>query len=303
MFSLKLNTEWLLEMLRSCEVSSAEFEHRKTSLLEAYSHRGSAISNISDRYYNLAHEIKSFLFLRQFGAVSISEDCKHQTGCDCLLNDNYQIECVCSSAGENTGKTGLAELCTMNNLNGQLVDYGKKKEILYCRLTSSIKEKLDFYKRHIADKTISQDMPYIIFLGLGALSQELFPGDNGIEFTSILYGKGNPTMSIDTETGQILSNGYAHNHALINHNKAEINCNIFSSEEYRCISGIMISAARLEEEYTIENSWLFLNPNAVIKTAPSDFSDMVCWDLYNQSEYGPYRAGKKIGCRRRHVMA
>lgn len=295
MFSLEKNTHQLLEILSSCAVSDEEFEYRKDSLDRACRHCGSVIGDISNPYYNLAHEIRSFHFLRQFGTLDISEDCKHQAGCDCLLNNKYQIECVCSSAGENTEKNGLSELCTKNNLNGQLVDYGKKKEILYCRLTSSIKEKLDFYKKHVAKGTINPGMPYIIFLGLGKLSYELFPGDNGIEFTSILYGKGNPTLSIDTSTGHVLNCGYEHNHSLVNHNNAEINCNIFSSEGYRCISGIIISSAGLEENYTSENTWLFLNPNAEINIVSHDFFDMVYWDLYSKFEYGPYRAGKRIG--------
>ena len=295
MVSLEKNTNQLLEMLISCEVSDTEFEHRKNALKAAHRDYEAAISDISNRYYSLAHEIRSFHFLKQFGALIISEDSKHESGCDFLLNNTFQIECVCSSAGKDTEKNGFSKLCTRNNLNGQLVDYGKKKEILYCRLTSSIKEKLNFYEEHIKKGATNPDMPYIIFLGLGALSHELFPGENGIEFTSILYGKGNPTLLIDTATGQTLNCGYAHNRALVNHNNAEINCNIFSSEEYRCISGIMISAAGLEEKYTFENTWLFLNPNAKIKIASHDFSDMVCWDMYSKFEYGPYRSGKQIG--------
>ena len=62
----------------------------------------SEISQFNDRYYNLAHEIKSFHFLQQFGCLLISEDSRGIAGCDCKLNERYQIECVCSSVGKKT---------------------------------------------------------------------------------------------------------------------------------------------------------------------------------------------------------
>lgn len=169
-----------------------------------------------------------------------------------------------------------------------------KKNILYCRITTSISEKVNFYFRHLKKGDIDQNSPYIIFLGLGALAREIFSGDFGIEYTSILYGKGNPTLSINSNAGRISHIGYTHNNELINHNGAKINCNIYATDEYRHISGIMISDADLDDEYTTENTWLFINPNADIKINPIDFPHVVYWDLYDKSVYGPYRNKEKI---------
>ena len=126
------------------------------------------------------------------------------------------------------------------------------------------------------------------------LSYEIFTGKNGIEFTSILFGRGALAVSIDIKTGHMTPIGYAHNNVLFNHNHSEINCNIFAAEDYRCVSGIIISSAKLDEEYTADNTWLFINPNAYIKINAEDFSNIVYWDLYSDDEYGPYKNGVKF---------
>ena len=285
------NTEWLLELLSSCNLSSKEFIHRKNALEDAQEMIESEISRFNDRYYNLAHEIKSFYFLRQFGNVLISEDCSHNSGCDCKLNDYYQIECVCSSVGKNTegidllGKIDRSTEFYVGNYN---------ESFFLCRLTSSIREKLNFYNEHIENGTMTHQSPYIIFLGLGALATEIFPGENGISFTGMLFGKGCPVLSIDKDTGYMTSNGYTHNRVLFNHNHAEINCNIFLTSEYQCVSGIIISAAKLDEEYTADNTWLFINPNAHAIIDSDDFPGLVYWDIYSKSEYGPYKNGDRL---------
>lgn len=285
------NMKWLLEQLSICGVSPKEFEHRKAKLESAQKMPGSEISRFSDRYYNLVHEIKSFCFLKQFGEVAISEDCKNNPGCDCKLKDNYQIECICSSVGKNT--KGI-DLFGKKDKDVKFYVGNYDKSFLFIRLTNSLIKKLKFYKQRIEKGSINPNLPYLIFLGLGALSKEMFLGENGIEFTSILFGKGDQTVSVNMETGQMISNGYTHNDTLLKYNKEDIDCNVFRNEEYCCVSGIIVSAANLDEEYTNENTWLFVNPNAQIKINPNDFPNMVYWDLYSECEYGPYKDGARL---------
>ena len=289
------NIDFLLRLLHTCNLTALELNYRKQALANASGQPGSSINCVSDRYYELAHEIKCFHFLTQYGNISIAEDCRHTAGCDCLLNEKYQIECVCCSSGNKSALTGLEQLCMKNNLDGKLIDYDKKKNILFCRLTNSLDEKLKFYHKHIKNGTLSKNLPYIVFLGLGSLAYELFLDDYGIEFTSILYGKGNPTLFVNLDSGHALGNGFSYKRTMLNHNNAEINCTLFSSAEYRSISGIIISDATLDEEYTQENTWFFLNPNAHIKINPEHFHNIIYWDKYNETEYGPYRNGEKLG--------
>ncbi len=284
------NTKWLLELLSLCDVSPEEFEHRKKALENAQKLPESVISRFNDLYYNLAHEIKSYHFLQQFGKIVISEDHRHKAGCDCNLNSHYQIECVCSSAGEKT--EGVDLFGKRRESKFYVGNYDKS--FLFCRLTASVKKKLDFYNDHIKNGTIDTKLPYIIFLGLGALSNEIFSGKNGIEYAGILFGRGDLALSVDKETGRMTPVGYTHNDVLFNHHHSEINCNIFSAEDYRCVSGIIISSAYLDEEYTADNTWLFINPNAYVKINAEDFSNIVYWDLYSDDEYGPYKNGLKF---------
>lgn len=284
------NTKWLLELLSLCDVSPEEFEHRKKALENAQYLPESVISRFNDLYYNLAHEIKSFHFLQQFGKIIISEDHRHKAGCDCNLNNYYQIECVCSSAGKNTKGVDLFGKRRESKVHVGNYD----KSFLLSRLTQSLDKKLKFFNEHIKSKTINPNCPYIVFLGLGALSYEIFTGKNGVEFTSILFGRGDPALSVNIETGRMTPVGYTHNDMLFKHNGSEINCNIFSTEDYRCVSGIIISSAKLDEEYTADNTWLFINPNAYIKINAEDFSNIVYWDLYSDDEYGPYKNGLKF---------
>lgn len=295
MFDIEKNTDKLLEILSASNILDKEFCHREKALREAEKMPGSAVSIISDRYYNLAHEIKSLAFLRSFGNVTMSEDSKHQAGCDYALNNHYQIECVCSTAG-NTGKNGLDKSSLLKNLNGAPIDYAKQKRIIFLRLTSSIKSKLDFYHNGIKKGHIHSDKPYIIFLGLGPLAYELLDSDYGTEITGILLGKGNPTITIDVSCGKILETGYAYEPEVANHNKKMINCNIFCLPEYRDISGIIVSEAGLAEEYSHENTWLFINPFANHKITKKDFWGIVYWDGNAETGYSPRRKGRKINC-------
>lgn len=293
MFDLEKNTEKLLDVLKSSNISLKEFHHRERNLREAEALPGSAISSVSDRYYSLAHEIKSMAFLQNFGIISVAEDANHHAGCDFILNDHYQIECVCCSAGNAAEESGLASMASLNNLDGKIIDYGREKAILYSRLTNSIKEKTDFFSRHVKKGTLNPQKPYIIFLGLGSLSLELFAGEFGIEITSILFGKGNPTFLLDPSTGKLHDNGYTHEKFLRKYNGAMLDCNIFMNSAYNCVSGIIVSAADLSEEYSAENTWMFINPFACTHIIKKDFSGMVYWDKTAQ-EYYPRRKYRRI---------
>lgn len=107
---------------------------------------------------------------------------------------------------------------------------------------------------------MNASLPYIIFLGLGSLAMEIISGDNGIEFTSILLGKGLPTITINTETHEIVGQGYTFQPTIEKWNKQVIDSAVFCNPKYTCVSGVLISDADLYEEYNGYNTWLFINP-------------------------------------------
>lgn len=279
-------------LLRS-GLSSDEAKFRIERLKYAEHMPGSQISIISDPYYSLIHEIKALQFLNDFGDIRIADDSHHRAGCDYVLNEKYQIECVCSTAGD-ANANGLAELCVYNTL-GHLIDYGKKESLLYSRLTSSLLDKKEFYKKHIATGTMSANLPYIIFLGLGSLSQEMIinPEMNGIEFTGVLLGKGKPTIRIDSETREILSQGYTFRPYIEKWNHKLIDSAIFCNPEYTGISGVLFSSADLYEEYTNQNTWLFINPYAINKITKKDFGNITYWAVDENMMYRAYQTDRR----------
>lgn len=286
-------TDYMCKVLFRSGLSSDEINFRIGRLKHAEHMPGSQISIISDTYYSLAHEIKALQFLNSFGEIRVADDSHHQAGCDYILNKRYQIECVCSTAG-NADTNGLAKFCVYNTL-GKLIDYGKKEILLYSRLTSSLRDKKEFYQKHIAAGTMSANLPYIIFLGLGSLSQEMIinPEMNGIEFTGVLLGKGNPTITINSKTQEIIGQGYAFRPRIEKWNHQIIDSAIFCNPEYTGISGILFSSADLYEEYTNKNTWLFINPYAINKIIKKDFRNITYWAADKDMMYRAYRNGRR----------
>lgn len=111
----------------------------------------------------------------------------------------------------------------------------KKTTIIFSRLTSSLKDKNEFYQNHIAKGTMSADLPFIIFLSLGALSDEmnLYPDGNGIELTGILFGKGMPTITMNPETREVVCQGYTFRQYIEKWNKQRIDSAIFAIKNTR----------------------------------------------------------------------
>lgn len=286
-------TDHMCEVLLRSSLPLSEVNFRIGRLKDAERKPGSQISVISDAYYSLAHEIKALQFLSPFGNVCAADDSHGRAGCDYVLNERYQIECVCSTSG-NADTNGLAEFCVYNTL-GKLIDYGKKEILLYSRLTSSLRDKKEFYQKHITAGTMSANLPYIIFLGLGSLSQEMIinPEMNGIEFTGVLLGKGNPTITINSKTQEIVAQGYAFRPRIEKWNHQPIDSAIFCNPEYTGISGILFSSADLYEEYTRKNTWLFINPYAINKITKKDFRNITYWAADRNMIYRAYRNGRR----------
>lgn len=279
-------TDHLCKILHQSNLSSSEISFRIEKLKKAECKPGSQISDISDTYYSRAHEIKGLQFLYSLGNVRAANDSQSQPGCDYVLDEKYQIECVCSTAGD-TKKNHLAEICAHNDL-GKLINYKEKETILYSRLTSSLLDKKKFYQQHIDKGTMSATLPYIIFLGLGSLAQEMIIGSgaNGIELTGVLLGKGDPTVTINSETQEIVDQGYTYRPHIEKWNHKLIDAAIFCNTEYAGISGVLFSSASLYEEYSNENTWLFTNPYAINKITKKDFRSVTCWAADKNMTYG-----------------
>ena len=118
------HTSMLLHILNESNISQEEKNYRKNELINACK---TMIKTHypTIRYYNLSHEIRSMEFLRQYPNMKVAQDSKHKSGCDFKVYNTYNIECICSSSGDEE-KNGLC------NFHGSgIFDYKKKSEILW----------------------------------------------------------------------------------------------------------------------------------------------------------------------------
>ena len=266
----------------ACE--EAEREYRK-AVIRAAVDRLETQKTVAEcnRVQQLAHEIESFLFLLSRGTAKMATDSRHEAGADFTFCEEISIECVCATLGD-IDKSGLSRY-----LGEGIVDYNEKKRLLYARLTNSLCEKArSFYTHRNSGKPIKT--PYVVFLSLGKLTLEWFEEDYGMALTDILLGRGNPTIRVNTKTGEIIDSGFDHTETFKKWNGAEITSNLFLCPYFRCVSGILL-ATRSLEEYSSQNVFLHINPFTNAPIDPSQFKDVVYWKANTMNEYQPYRDG------------
>lgn len=93
------STKMLIEILDKSNINEKEKEYRKKELLDIYNKMLND-NVIYNKYYDIAHEIKSLEFLSKYPNMLISDDHLHKSGCDFKICNNYNIECVSSSSGD-----------------------------------------------------------------------------------------------------------------------------------------------------------------------------------------------------------
>lgn len=284
------HTTMLLDILEKSNVDLKEKEYRKKELLDIYNHMKDT-QIINNKYYNISHEIRSLEFLENYPNIKIAQDHLSKSGCDFEIYNNYLIECVCSSSGDEE-KNGLIEFH-----GSGIFDYSKKEQIILTRLTQSLKEKKDFYNLHCINNTIDKQSPYIVFLGLGNLTYGTFTGKYGFMLNKILFGVGHDVLFLDRQTNKIIKTEYHHNVNIHNHNGSEIDCNIFCNKDYDCISAILFSVASLDEHFTPQNTFLFINPYAKNKIYANKFKNLIYWKSHKEKtglKYYPRYKGKNL---------
>lgn len=286
------STKYLLEVLNKANIDEKEKNYRKEKLLSIYEEMLEE-NYINNEYYSLAHEIKSFELFSKFTSVILAKDYKHEAGCDIRIYNNYQIECVTSSPGDEN-KNGY------NAFYGSgIFDYNKKETIILTRILQSLNEKKVFYYNHL-NKTIKENDPYIIFVSIGSLSYGSLWGELGVYFNKALLGLDHEVIHFDREQQKFTERSYEYRDYLINHNNAPVNCKFFC-EENSFVSAVIFSNAALDSEYSKENTFVFINPFAKNKVQVNKLPGLVYWkaDKYNKY-YIPRYKGKNINEKIKH---
>ncbi len=246
------------------------------------------------RFYQLSHEIRCVGFLTKYGTLHIASDQNDEPGCDFTLNNNIQIEAVCCSLG-NQSINGLDKIPKTG-----VIDYNHKEKILLSRITSSITEKVNFYKERV-NKSIDDNKPYVIFIGLGELTYGMINFDYGFELNKILCGVSYPYLTYDRESNSFSGLCYSYNKEIyvekfnnegVGRN-VEIPLMFFCNPENEFVSAIIYSTASLESEYNDSNTFIFLNPYAKNKLKTNYFKNVYYWKMDKEGKYNLRKNGKK----------
>lgn len=142
------------------ETKNNEFINRKNSINKKYADL-IRVNNITKDYITHAHEIKSYQFLKKYGLVSVAKDSKSAKGPDFKLL-KYHIECVCCTSGDTT-KNGLDNYRLTAERTSIVYDTNKKNDVFYSRITQSLNEKCQKFRKYIEDGTVQDSDPCIIF--------------------------------------------------------------------------------------------------------------------------------------------
>lgn len=139
----------LIDILDNSNLNQKEIRIRKEKLNKKLINMINK-KEIDNHYVSLAHEIKSYDFLKKYGNLKMAQDANSEAGPDFRLN-NYNIECVCCSSGD-TSKNGLDNYRLNENRKSMIVDYNKLLEILLPRITQELVVKSQKLKKYINDR-------------------------------------------------------------------------------------------------------------------------------------------------------
>lgn len=276
-------TDDLVEILRKNNLPEKEIEYRAERLLKAAEAPPAPCEAVSSQYYNIAHEIRSLEFLSKYGSARIAMDSTSEAGCDIILDNKLQIECICCSPGK-SGDNGWADYLRTER-QWEMRDTRIAEDFILSRITNAISNKRDFYWKHIEKESAVAGRPYIVFLGLGSLHTKVLFDDSGREILRVLFGADKPTLKYDESNEKFIFDGYTYNRQLEKWNGSKIDSIIFRLKEYRFLSGIIVTVGGVGEEYSENETWLFTNPNAINCLTEDDLKGMPSWRENSKGKY------------------
>lgn len=268
-----------------------EFDFRSQNLQRVFDGM-LRVGKIDDSYYSIAHEIRAIEMFSKMDLIKVYKDSRSEPGVDLEYRNNL-VECVISTAGSDRN-LGILRKSGYQQYD-DIIDYNEKFRQISLRVLSSISSKRLKFCDDIRKGLYNEKQPFCIFLNLGSLSQEWFPGEYCKEATRFLVGRGHPRISINTLTGE-LNGGISYDYTPIikNNNNSDVVTNVFGDPTNCCISAIIISSAELNELYTNKNTVVFTNPHAKNKIKVNDFRNFSYWRVYKKNEYVPRKNGKRL---------
>jgi len=243
-------------------------------------------------FYSMSHEIRAMDFFKKTGDLVVSNDSRSDAGADLTFKDKYKIECVACTPGTGKNLSTLKEK-GYGKHDGKVRDYSKLNAQISLRILSALDSKSKKYTKYISDGTHDSKSPFLIFLNLGSLINSWFPLEFCKEANRVLVGMGNQVILYDSSNEHIENIIHDHVLSIENNSRAEVNMNFFNPEKNTGISAVIITTANLEDLYSKENVYIFINPYAKNRINISDFKGMRYWKANESSEYIPRINGRR----------
>ncbi|MCF7926321.1 MAG: hypothetical protein K9L74_01925 [Candidatus Izimaplasma sp.] len=205
----------------------------------------------TQEFYSVLHELKTYEFLARkgFKPKTANDD---KAGPDFLCDLGY-IECVITTKGSSSNKD-LVE----KQLSG---DINRYKAILP-RILGKLRDKNCKTNEYINNLIIDEVQPVFICIHPGYFIFE-YNSDLNIDLImNALYGASNRLLRINYKQENIKDYDFS---GITKIRDKEIKTNIFALDEYKNITGVILSNSYFREKYEDDDFLFFLNPNTTRK--------------------------------------
>jgi hypothetical protein len=257
-----------------CENSPDKNLRRKlTKLKTSYLEVKKNCEWITNSFWSVIHEIKTYIFISGFGNVKIQND--DYPGPDFHQFEN-KFECVIASFG----KTQV-ENFQRNGINSNVSVTTLPRTKLHLRITNAVKEKKKQYYRNIKNGVINTNDPFILAIDISMLSAEyrILDENRFGELLLVTIGAGEMQIVIDKNTMQKSRIDYKRYDVIKKTNNSEVEVAIFLKDDYKFISAILFTSAELKTSYNRDNCIFMINPNANNKFDIKNYPNMKYWEL------------------------
>jgi len=271
-------------------LGTKEWSYRKNNLLLTYNEMMEE-NLLNNTYYSMVHEIRAIELFATMGHSRVAMDSDSEPGVDLFYGRNL-IECVVSTPGKGDNYNALKQ--SGYQVYNRVIDYNEKFRQISLRVLSSLYSKKKKYLVDIDKGLLPSDQPFCIFVNLGSLAQEWFPGKMCNEANRFLVGRGKLAIRVEKDTGKFIDRQYNYDPFLDNNNNSPVCANFFGDIENRCVSAVIISTAELNEKYSNKNTYIFTNPFANNRLVLNDFFGYPYWKMSKEKEYVPRVRGKRV---------
>ena len=219
-------------------------------------------------FFATAHELKTYEMLKGLKLLPVANN-DETPGVD-FTSKLGNIECVTFMKPSDE----LSKRILSGNLN--------RHKAYEPRVTQALNEKLNKYKSYLSKWQIDASRPNIICLNPGICGYDIHYETFITACQRVLYGVGDEALIVNRETNE-RTWSHLYQNKIIKPNGQEINADIFNTDDYKIISGILLIDNLVDKPYT--RPILYINPNANVKIDRRSIKKVMCLLKHSDSAY------------------